>query len=77
MPIGVRDRAVILLGYASVLRPGEISALDLADIVPKPTGVLVAVRRSKTDQDGHGQLVGVARGQAPYDRSHPCARGLA
>ena len=69
MPIGVRDRAVILLGYASVLRPGEISALDLADIVPKPTGVLVAVRRSKTDQDGHGQLVGVARGQ--HHRTDP------
>ena len=28
-----------------------------------PIGVLVAVRRSKTDQDGHGQLAGVARGQ--------------
>ena len=61
--IGARDRAVILLGYASALRPGELSALDLADIVPKPTGILVAVRRSKTDQDGHGQLIGVARGQ--------------
>ena len=61
--IGVRDRAVILLGYASALRPGELSALDLADIIAKPTGVLVAVRRSKTDQDGHGQLVGVARGE--------------
>ena len=60
--IGVRDRAVILLGYASALRPGELSALDLADIIAKPTGVLVAVRRSK-DQDGHRQLVGVARGE--------------
>jgi len=27
--IGARDRAVILLGYASALRPGELSALDL------------------------------------------------
>lgn len=61
--IGVRDRAFILLGYASALCPGELSALDLADNVAKPTGVLVAVRRSKTDQDGHGQLVGVARGE--------------
>jgi integrase len=61
--IGIRDRAVILLGYASALRPGELSALDLADIIAKPAGVLVAVRRSKTDQDGHGQLVGVARGE--------------
>ena len=33
------------------------------DIIAKPTGVLVTVRRSKTDQDGHGQLVGVARGE--------------
>ena len=60
--IGARDRAVILLGYASALRPSELSALDLADISVKPTGILVAVRRSKTDQDGHGQRVGVARG---------------
>ncbi|MFH5823604.1 hypothetical protein [Georgenia sp. AZ-5] len=52
--IGARDCAVILLGYASALRPGELSALDLADIILKPTGVLVAVRRPKTDQDGHG-----------------------
>ncbi|MGH9249046.1 MAG: integrase, partial [Acidimicrobiales bacterium] len=50
--IGARARAVILLGYASALRPGELSALDLADIIAKPTGILVAVRRSKIDQDG-------------------------
>jgi len=61
--IGARDRAVILLGYASALRPGELSGLDLADIVTKPAGVLIAIRRSKTDQDGQGQLVGVARGE--------------
>lgn len=61
--IGARDRTVILLGYASALRPGELSALDIADIIAKPVGILVAVRRSKTDQDSYGQLVGVARGQ--------------
>ena len=60
--IGIRDRAVILLGYASAMRPGEISALDVEDLITKPTGILISVRRSKTDQDGHGQLVGVARG---------------
>lgn len=63
--IGVRDRAVILLGYASALRPGELSALDTSDIIAKPTGVLIKVRRSKTDQDARGQLVGVARGGNP------------
>ena len=60
--IGIRDRAVILLGYASAMRPGEVSALDIADIITKPTGILISVRRSKTDQDARGQLVGVARG---------------
>ena len=63
--IGIRDRAVILLGYASAMRPGEISALDVEDLITNPTGILISVRRSKTDQDGHGQLVGVARGDNP------------
>ncbi len=60
--IGTRDRAIILFGYASAMRPGEVSALNVEDIIRKPTGVLVRIRRSKTDQDAHGQLVGVARG---------------
>lgn len=59
---GARDRALILLGYASALRPSELSALHLADIGTRPGGLLVTVRRSKTDQDGYGQLVGVAPG---------------
>jgi len=57
-----RDRAILLLGYASAMRPGEISALNVEDLQRKPAGVLVTIRRSKTDPDAHGQLVGVARG---------------
>jgi integrase len=34
--IGVRDSAVILLGYASAMRPGEVSALDVEDLTAKP-----------------------------------------
>ena len=60
---GARDRAVILLGYASALRPSELAALRLADVAIRPGGLLVTVRRSKTDQDGYGQLVGVAPGR--------------
>lgn len=58
----LRDRAILLLGYASAMRPGEISALDVEDLQRKPTGVLIRIRRSKTDPDAQGQLVGVARG---------------
>jgi integrase len=35
---------------------------SVEDLITKPTGILVSVRRSKTDQDARGQLVGVARG---------------
>ena len=60
---GARDAALILVGFASALRCGELAALTLADIEAKPTGPLLTVRRSKTDPERHGQIVGVAHGQ--------------
>ena len=59
----IRDRAILLLGYASAMRPGEISALNVEDLQRKPTGVLITIRRSKTDPDAQGQIIGVARGE--------------
>jgi site-specific recombinase XerD len=60
---GVRDRAVLLLGFASGLRRSELSALDLADVRVEPAGLVVHVGRSKTDQEGAGREVGVHRGK--------------
>jgi integrase len=62
-PKGARDAALILLGFASALRRAELTGLTLADVETKPAGLLLHVRRSKTDPDGHGQIVGVAHGQ--------------
>ena len=64
-PLGIRDAAIILLGYASAMRRSELVALTLLDVAEKPDGLLVTIRRSKTDQEGHGQWVAVARGQNP------------
>ena len=65
---GARDAAIILLGFASAMRRSELTALTLADVQPKPGGVLLTIGRSKTDQDGAGQAVAVAHGQhAPTD----------
>ena len=64
-PVGIRDAAIILLGYASAMRRSELTALTLLDVETKPDGLLVAIRRSKTDQEGHGQIVAVARGAHP------------
>jgi integrase len=60
---GMRDVALILVGFASALRRSELTALTLADVETKPAGVRLHVRRSKTDPEGHGQVVGVAHGQ--------------
>ena len=60
--IGVRDRAVLLLGYAAALRPSEIAALHLADVSDTSEGLLITIRCSKADQEGLGQMVGVAAG---------------
>jgi integrase len=60
---GVRDTAILLIGFAGALRRSELAALTLADLEPKPTGVLVHLRRSKTDQEARGEVVGIARGR--------------
>ena len=60
---GARDAAIILLGYASALRRSELAALDLADVEPKPGGLLLHIRCSKTDQDAAAQVVAIADGQ--------------
>jgi len=61
-PIGARDAAIILLGYASAMRGSELAALTPADLEHKPAGLLLTVRQSKTDQEGRGQVVAVAHG---------------
>jgi site-specific recombinase XerD len=59
---GARDRALLLLGFAAALRRSELVALDVADLERVPDGIVVHVRRSKTDQDGQGQEIAVPRG---------------
>jgi integrase len=60
-PIGARDRAMLLLGFGAALRRSELVALTLADVTVVPgRGVQLRIRRSKTDQQGKGDLVAVA-----------------
>src|SRR6266508_870611 len=43
----LRDRAILLLGFASAMRRSELVALDIADLEDVPEGLLVTIRRSK------------------------------
>jgi site-specific recombinase XerD len=63
--IGVRDRAIVLLGFAGAFRRSELVALDVADCVFGREGLTVMLRRSKTDQDGAGRKIGIPYGASP------------
>jgi integrase len=52
--IDVRDRALILIGFAGALRRSELVALDINDVAEDADG-LVTIRRSKTDQEAEGE----------------------
>ena len=58
---GVRDRALLLVGWCAGLRRSEIANLTWGDLTPDPLGVVVTLVRSKTDQAGEGRQVGLAR----------------
>jgi site-specific recombinase XerD len=60
---GVRDRAMLLLGFAGALRRSEIVALHVDDVPIGPEGIRLRIRRSKTDQAGDGAEIGIPRGQ--------------
>lgn len=62
---GLRDRALLLVGFAGAFRRSELVALDVGDVQFTDDGLVVDVRRSKTDQEGHGRKVGLPYGSDP------------
>jgi site-specific recombinase XerD len=63
--IGVRDRALVLLGFAGAFRRSELVSLDIEDCVFGKDGLTVTLRRSKTDQVGEGRKIGIPYGSNP------------
>jgi integrase len=59
----VRDRALLLIGFAGAFRRSELVALNREDIAFCNEGVLLSVRRSKTDQHGRGRRIAVTYGK--------------
>ncbi len=62
-PRDLRDRALLLIGFAGALRRSELVALTIADAVFSEAGLTLTIRRSKTDQEGHGRLIGIPHGR--------------
>ena len=58
----LRNRAILTCGWATGMRISNIAALQFEDLEFVETGIKVTLRRSKTDQEGVGQVVAVSYG---------------
>lgn len=63
--LDVRDRALLLVGFAGALRRSELVALSVDDLEWRAEGVVAVIRRSKTDQEGEGRRVALPFGADP------------
>jgi site-specific recombinase XerD len=66
----IRDRALILLGWAGGMRASELVGLNVADVEIVREGLVLHLLRSKTDQEGQGRKIGI-----PFGRTRHCPVG--
>jgi len=64
---GLRDRALLLLGFAGGFRRSELVGLDVEDIEQVRQGMVILLRRSKVDQEARGRKIGI-----PFGRTRWC-----
>jgi integrase len=65
---GMRDRALLLVGFAGGFRRSELVDLEAADVTKQDEGIVIMLRKSKTDQTGQGRKIGI-----PFARGRHCA----
>jgi len=65
---GLRDRALLLTGFAGAFRRSELVSLDWRDLEFRDAGVVVTLRYSKTDQEGQGRSVAIPKSS----KAHRC-----
>lgn len=64
-PLEIRDRALLLIGFAGAFRRSELVGLNAGDVAITGDGLAVTLRKSKTDQEGEGQKIGLPYGSNP------------
>ena len=62
---GLRDRALLLLGFAGALRRSELVAVQREDLSFTTSGVKLMIPRAKGDQAGTGVEIGIPLGARP------------
>ena len=64
---GLRDKALLLIGFAGAFRRSELISITLDDVEQAQQGLIIHLRFSKTDQEGRGRKVAI-----PYARGAVC-----
>src|SRR6476469_5278632 len=59
---GLRDKAILLIGFAGAFRRSEIVGLQIRDVQSSDAGLIITLRRSKTDQEGASFTKGIPIG---------------
>ena len=73
---GLRDRALILVGFAAALRPSELAALAMDSLTRHEDGVALLLPWRKNDQERRARRCGCRPGKPICARSPPSKRGL-
>ena len=71
---GLRDRALLLIGFAGGFRRSELAGLAVEDIAVEKDGLVITLHRSKTDQEGQGRKVALPYGSNPETCPVRCYR---
>lgn len=64
--IDVRDKALLLVGFAGAFRRSELVGLDCGDVEYGGRGIVLHLRRSKTDQIGQGRKIAIPHGRTRW-----------
>lgn len=56
---GLRDKAILLLGFAGAFRRSELVGIQIEDLTFSDEGLMVLLPKSKADQEGHGESIAI------------------
>ena len=63
--LDIRDRALLLVGFAGAFRRSELVGLDIEELEFNENGLVAHLRRSKTDPERQGRKGGIPYGSTP------------
>jgi integrase len=62
---GIRDKALLIIGFGGAFRRSELASLKLSDVQDTEYGIAITLRKSKTDQTGKGIIKSFVYGKLP------------